>query len=103
MAALLFPLTGAILIISVAVSVLSIAAIIGVLLQPAPGFVAAEKQTKLFWIMLLVLGAFVPIIGVIASIVYFVDVRPAVRLAGPGNGGGPTRSSSDGPYGPYRR
>ena len=45
--------------------------------RPAASFVAAGKQTKLFWIMVLVLGAFVPIIGIIAGIVYFVDVRPA--------------------------
>jgi H+/gluconate symporter-like permease len=102
MAVLLFPLQGAVLIITLAITVLAVAALIGVLTQPAPGFVAAEKQTKLFWIMVLVLGAFVPIIGVIAAIVYFVDVRPAVRLAGGGTarGGG---SSSDGPYGPSRR
>jgi heme/copper-type cytochrome/quinol oxidase subunit 2 len=105
MAALMFPLSGIFLLITVAVSVLAFAALIGVLLQPATGFVAADKQTKLFWIMLLVLGAFVPVIGVIAAIVYFVDVRPAVAAAsgssgGKRSGGG---SSSDGPYGPSRR
>ncbi len=73
---------------------------------------AAGKKTKPFW--LIVLGAsalvsyflpllsFLPIIGVIATIVYMVDVRPAVREiaggAGRRRGGG---SSSDGPYGPF--
>ncbi|WP_143673259.1 DUF2516 family protein, partial [Streptomyces griseiscabiei] len=43
-----------------------------------------------------------PIIGVIASIVYIVDVRPAVKqVSGGGGGGGRRGSSSDGPYGPY--
>ncbi|MBV9486813.1 MAG: DUF2516 family protein [Frankiaceae bacterium] len=95
---LLFPLHGALFIISVAVSVLTVLAIIGVLTQPAQGFVLADKQTKLFWIMLLVLGVFISIVGVIASLVYFLDVRPAVEAAG--GGGGRRPSSSDGPYGP---
>jgi len=103
MAALLFPLQGAFLIIRLGVTVLVVCALIGVLTQPAQGFVAAEKQTKLFWSIVMVVGVFVPIVGVIAAIVYFVDVRPAVRLAGGGRGPGPRPSSSDGPYGPSRR
>jgi hypothetical protein len=103
MAVLLFPLHGAILVITLAVTAVTIAAMIGVLTQPAAGFVAAEKQTKGLWIMILVLGAFVPIVGIVASIVYFVDVRPAVAAAGGGGPGGQKRSSSDGPYGPSRR
>jgi hypothetical protein len=102
MAVLLFPLHGVVLVITLAVTVLTIAAIIGVLTQPSAGFIAAEKQTKGLWIMILVLGSFVPIVGIVAAIVYFVDVRPAVAAAGGGKGG-PTRSSSDGPYGPSRR
>jgi hypothetical protein len=102
MAVLLFPLHGAVLVITLAVTVLAIAAIIGVLTQPSAGFIAAEKQTKGLWIMILVLGSFVPIVGIVAAIVYFVDVRPAVAAASGGNGD-PPRSSSDGPYGPSRR
>jgi formate-dependent nitrite reductase membrane component NrfD len=75
-------------------------------------FRAADKQSKPFWLIVLGLGvvinlifgimAFLPIIALVASIVYIVDVRPAVRQAS-GGGGGPRRggSSSDGPYGPY--
>lgn len=71
---------------------------------------AASKQTKPFWLIILGLAlvvdlifnfmAFLPIIGLIATIVYMVDVRPAVRAI---SGGGPRRggSSSDGPYGPF--
>jgi hypothetical protein len=102
MAVLLFPLHGALLVITLAVTALTIAAIIGVLTQPSAGFVAAEKQTKGLWVMILVLGSFVPIVGIVAAIVYFVDVRPAVAAAG-GGPGGQKRSSSDGPYGPSRR
>ncbi|WP_185994021.1 DUF2516 family protein [Streptomyces sp. NBC_01525] len=73
---------------------------------------AADKQTKPMWLIFLALAtlllfvmplmSFLPIIGVIAVIVYTVDVRPALRHA-TGGGGGPRRggSSSDGPYGPY--
>ncbi|WP_461027857.1 DUF2516 family protein [Streptomyces sparsus] len=73
---------------------------------------AADKKTKQFW--LIILGVvvavnlilnffFLVIAGVIANIVYMVDVRPAlIRVTGNGGGGGRSRgSSSDGPYGPY--
>ena len=73
---------------------------------------AADKQTKPFWLIILGIAfvvslifeilSFLPIAGLIATIVYVVDVRPALRgLPGGGRsrrGGG---SSSDGPYGPY--
>ncbi|WP_255954543.1 DUF2516 family protein [Streptomyces odontomachi] len=71
---------------------------------------AVNKQTKPFWLIVLGLAfvvsvifpilAFLPIIGLIATIVYMVDVRPAIRGI---TGGGPRRrgSSSDGPYGPF--
>ena len=80
---------------------------------------AADKNTKGFWLIILGIAAvvmklfsvlsFLPIIGLVAVIVYMVDVRPAVRevagrtrgnrsLRGRRNRGG---SSSDGPYGPY--
>ncbi|WP_327344963.1 DUF2516 family protein [Streptomyces europaeiscabiei] len=76
-------------------------------------FRAADKQTKVFWLVILGIAlivsylfsilSFLPIIGVIASIVYIVDVRPAVKQVSGGGGGGGRRggSSSDGPYGPY--
>ncbi|MEU5522684.1 DUF2516 family protein [Streptomyces sp. NPDC047860] len=72
---------------------------------------AADKKTKPFWLIILALAfvvnlifdilLFLPIIGLIATIVYMVDVRPALRGL---PGGGRARrggSSSDGPYGPY--
>ncbi|MGW3557116.1 DUF2516 family protein [Streptomyces sp. NPDC000963] len=70
---------------------------------------AAEKQTKKFWLILLginlVLNLLLPMLflqiaGVIAAIVFMVDVRPALaQVSGGGRRGG--GSSSDGPYGPY--
>ncbi|WP_344288601.1 DUF2516 family protein [Streptomyces synnematoformans] len=71
---------------------------------------AADKKTKQFWLIILGVGfavmlifpllSFLPIIALIAVIVFMVDVRPALKQVGGGrrSGGG---SSSDGPYGPY--
>ncbi|MFE7778587.1 DUF2516 family protein [Streptomyces sp. NPDC057445] len=70
---------------------------------------AADKQTKMFWLIMLgvtvAVNLFVPflflqIAGLIATIVFMVDVRPALQQVSGGRGrrGG---SSSDGPYGPY--
>ncbi|QNP63976.1 DUF2516 family protein [Streptomyces genisteinicus] len=72
---------------------------------------AAGKKTKSFWLIILGLAAvvnlvpwlsmlFLSIAGLIAAIVFFVDVRPALQQV---SGGGRRRggSSSDGPYGPY--
>jgi Protein of unknown function (DUF2516) len=71
-------------------------------------YVAAGKQTKLFWTLLLGLAALISfltravlgivgIIGVVAIIVYFVDVRPALRTV---RGGG-RNDRHMGPYGPW--
>ncbi|MGV9849768.1 DUF2516 family protein [Streptomyces endocoffeicus] len=74
---------------------------------------AASKQTKAFWLIILGLAAavnffmgildFLPIIGLIATIVYIVDVRPALRQVSGGGRRWPRGrgSSSDGPYGPF--
>ncbi|MFD5113945.1 DUF2516 family protein [Streptomyces sp. NPDC058220] len=73
---------------------------------------AADKQTKKFWLIILgltiVVNLFVPLqilflqlAGLVATIVFLVDVRPAVRQISGGGGGRRGGSSSDGPYGPY--
>lgn len=70
---------------------------------------AADKQKKSFWLIILgitvAVNLFVPMLflqlaGAVASIVFMVDVRPALKAV---SGGGGLRggSSSDGPYGPY--
>jgi hypothetical protein len=71
---------------------------------------AADKQKKSFWLIILGLAfvvnlifnilSFLPIIGLIATIVYMVDVRPAIKGL-PGGGRSRKGSSSDGPYGPW--
>ncbi|MFF7976528.1 DUF2516 family protein [Streptomyces sp. NPDC007905] len=75
-------------------------------------FRAADKQNKVFWLIVLGIALVVsylfsilgilPIVGLVASIVYIVDVRPALKQVS-GGGWGRRRggSSSDGPYGPY--
>ncbi|GAB1328917.1 DUF2516 family protein [Streptomyces sennicomposti] len=76
-------------------------------------FRAADKQNKVFWLVILALALLVsylfsiigilPAIGAVASIVYIVDVRPALKQVSGGGSRWGRRggSSSDGPYGPY--
>jgi hypothetical protein len=103
MPALLFPLHGVLLIIHLVVFVVVLGALIDAAIRPDRAFVAAGKQTKVFWCLILLVGVFIALVGIIAAIVYFVDVRPAIREIGGGGRGGGRSSSSDGPYGPYRR
>ncbi|GAA3488674.1 membrane protein [Streptomyces spiroverticillatus] len=75
----------------------------------ADAYRAADKQSKNFWLIILGITAvvnllvpmlFLQIAGLVASIVFLVDVRPALRqVSGGGRRSG--GSSSDGPYGPY--
>jgi Protein of unknown function (DUF2516) len=81
-------------------------------LRGGDGYRAADKKTKPFWLIILGVTVvvnllpgnflFLVIAGVIADIVYMVDVRPAlIQIGGRGDSGGYRGSSSDGPYGPY--
>ncbi|KAF4407147.1 MULTISPECIES: DUF2516 family protein [Streptomyces] len=99
-------------IISLALGAFSLFAFIDSAIRSEDAYRAANKQTKPFWLIILGLAVLVnflfgimsilPIIGLIATIVYVVDVRPAVKqISGGGRGGGRRGSSSDGPYGPY--
>jgi hypothetical protein len=98
---LLFPLSGAFFVIFVAVFALKVWALVDALARHEAAFPAAGKQTKVFWVVVLVLAlfsgflGFLSILGLVAAIVYLVDVRPAVRQI-PRRGG-----SSMGPYGPW--
>ena len=87
--------------------VAEVIAFVDSLTHPPAAYVAASKQTKVFWTILLgvaalltlatkaVLGIF-GLIGAVAVIVYFVDVRPALRAT---RGGRSDRHQ--GPYGPW--
>lgn len=86
----------------------SVTALIMAAVAREDAYRAADKQTKSFWLIILGVTVavnlftsifFLSIIGLVASIVFFVDVRPALaQVTGRGRRGG---SSSDGPYGPY--
>lgn len=86
-------------------------AFVDALRRPAKAFVAAGKQTKPLWLIILgvavAIGLYVgalaggfsaigilPIAAFVASAIYLTDVRPKVREIR-GNG------SSSGPYGPW--
>ncbi|MER5310890.1 DUF2516 family protein [Streptomyces sp. NPDC002773] len=89
----------------------AVAALVFAAMAREDAYRAAEKQTKKFWLIilginlalnLLVPMLFLQIAGVIAAIVFMVDVRPALaQVSGGGRGGRGGGSSSDGPYGPY--
>ncbi|GAA2260155.1 DUF2516 family protein [Streptomyces atrovirens] len=96
--------------LSMALTVYCCFALIDAATRREDAYRAADKKTKPFWLIILGIAfvvsvlfpilSFLPIIGLIATIVYMVDVRPALRGL---SGGGRSRrgSSSDGPYGPY--
>ncbi len=92
-----------------AMLVLAVVALIMAAVVREDAYRAAGKQTKPFWLIILgitvVVNLWVPMLfvqlaGLVATIVYFVDVRPALKavMGGGDRHGG---SSSDGPYGPY--
>ena len=88
-------------------------ALIDAAVRPDAAYSAAEKQTKTLWLVLLGLAVGIQLLsgnlfgplginlfGLVAAIVYIVDVRPAVRALGRGGrGGGDGRHM--GPYGPW--
>ncbi|MBY8880924.1 DUF2516 family protein [Actinacidiphila acidipaludis] len=108
-------------VISLVLFLFAVFAFVDAAIRRDDAYRAADKNTKGFWLIILGIAAvvmklfsllsFLPIIGLVAVIVYMVDVRPALRavsgrprgsrplLRGRRNRGG--GSSSDGPYGPY--
>lgn len=107
------------MIISVVVLAFAVFAFVDGALRREDAYRATGKQTKQTWLIILGLavvvnlvpipglGMMLMLIGLIASIVYIVDVRPALKeVTGRGGGGRGGRgrrggSSSDGPYGPF--
>jgi hypothetical protein len=100
---LFLPLTGAFLIIHLAILAVIGFGFIDALRHRDASFRGAGKLYKNAW--LTILGAafvlsffgFVSVIGLIAGLVYLLDVRPALRAISGGSRG----SSSSGPYGPW--
>jgi hypothetical protein len=81
---LLLPLHGAFLVIFIAIVLIKLFALIDAASRPAGTFVYAEKQTKQIWLAILA-GAllttfmnFLTLIGLVAALVYLLDVRPAI-------------------------
>lgn len=104
--------SGMMWLISIGLLCLAVFALVDAAIRRGDAYPAADKKTKGLWLALLggtvvvnVLGiVFLQIAGLIATIVYIVDVRPALKQitggpSGPRRGG----SSSDGPYGPFNR
>ena len=84
-------------VIFLALLALQVWALVDCAIRPAPGFPAAGKLTKPIWLAItsaaLLLGfldgplGLLGLAGLVASIVYLVDVRPAVReITGGGRG-----------------
>ncbi|MFG2307405.1 DUF2516 family protein [Streptomyces sp. NPDC048566] len=102
---------GLMWLIFTAMLVLAVVALVMAAVARDDAYRAADKQNKMFWLIilgvtvavnLLVPMLFLQIAGLVATIVFFVDVRPALRqVSGGGRGGRRGGSSSDGPYGPY--
>lgn len=68
-------------------------ALVDAVRRPAPAYVAAGKLTKVAWIVILALAVVLGgtsvlslfgLVGLVAAIVYLVDVRPAVGEMRPG-------------------
>ncbi|MBC9716612.1 DUF2516 family protein [Streptomyces sp. TRM66268-LWL] len=92
-----------------AMLVLAVVALVLAVVAREDAYRAADKQTKNFWLIILGITVlvnlvvpmlFLQIAGLIATIVFMVDVRPALKQV-TGGGGRRGGSSSDGPYGPY--
>ncbi|MCX4725583.1 DUF2516 family protein [Streptomyces sp. NPDC090052] len=103
---------GLMSLLSLALILFSGFALVDAVIRREDAYRAASKQTKPFWLIILAIAfvvnwlfpilSFLPVIGLVATIVYMVDVRPAVRqISGGGRGRRSGGSSSDGPYGPY--
>jgi len=79
------PLGGIFFLIYVVTLVMTVFALVDAGMRSPGAFVAAEKQTKQFWVILLVVAALAAyirlftFIAIIAALVYLLDVRPAVR------------------------
>ncbi|MEU8891364.1 DUF2516 family protein [Streptomyces sp. NPDC048442] len=101
---------GLMFVVGLVFLVTAVAALIMAATARGDAYRAADKQSKNFWLVILgitvVVNLVVPILflqiaGLVASIVFLVDVRPALRQVSGGGGGRRGGSSSDGPYGPY--
>jgi Protein of unknown function (DUF2516) len=106
------PLNYFFLALALAAFIVEAWALIDAITRPSRAYVAAGKQTKPLWLIILGVSTAVglgyvvylknlsvvqilPVAAFVASAVYLTDVRPKVKQTG-GRG-----SSSSGPYGPW--
>jgi len=89
------PLGGVFALIALAMLAVKVWALVDAIIRPAPLYIAAGKQSKTFWVVILALSVvflgigLLGLAGLVASIVYLVDVRPAIRdLRGQRGSGG---------------
>lgn len=81
---LLVPLHGAFIVIFFGMLLIKVFALIDAISRPEQAFVYHEKQTKKFWLVVLALAllstflSFLSLVGLVAALVYILDVRPAV-------------------------
>ena len=114
---LMAPLYYFFLLLAIAAFVVEAWAFVDALRRPTGAFVAAGKQTKPIWLIILGVAAVVglgtgviastggglaligilPIAAFVAAAIYLTDVRPKIKGFSGGSGGG-TRM---GPYGPW--
>jgi hypothetical protein len=96
-----------------ALTCFKIFAFVDAAIRPSSAYLAANKLTKVAWLLILGIAALydvkwggltsiLTIVGAAAAIIYMVDVRPAVRQyrAGSARRGQKDRSSN-GPYRPW--
>lgn len=81
---LLLPLHGAFLVVFFAIVLVKLFALVDAASRPSGAFVYAGKQTKQVWLVILALAVlstfvgFFSLIGLVAALVYLLDVRPAL-------------------------
>ena len=81
---LLLPLHGAFLVIFFGMILIKLFALIDAASRPAGAYTYHDKKTKQFWLVVLALALvstflnFLSVIGLVAALVYLVDVRPAI-------------------------
>lgn len=97
---LLNSINGLMLVIGLATLVLKAFCLVDCAMRPKDAFPLASKQTKVFWLVILAIAVvwnlvvnaspinLVNLVGIIAALVYVLDVRPAVRAVGGGTSGG---------------
>jgi hypothetical protein len=97
------PFTVAGLAVSAVLFGVKLFAAIDAAVRPQSAYRVSDKQSKAFWVVILVVAVLafgwglLGLAGLIAAIVYLVDVRPRLREVRAGR----SQGSTYGPYGPW--